>query len=266
MHRLLITGAGGNIGQKLRTRLAGFADILRLSDIVDLGEAAEGEEIVPCDLADIDAVIELVDGVDGIVHLGGASVENTFEYILNANIRGTYNIYEAARKTGKPRILFASSIHAVGFHPREQRLDGDTPFRPDCLYGVSKCFGESLASYYFDKFDIESAIVRIGSCELEPVDRRMLATWLSPEDFVRMIKDIFNAPRIANTMLYGASANKEQWWDNAHAAFIGWTPQDSSEQFREKMEASTPKPAWNDPNVVLQGGRFATAGHFEDEN
>lgn len=265
MHRLLITGAAGGLGTMLRRSLRGYADILRLSDIADLGTAAEHEELVPCDLGDFAAVRDLVDGVDGIVHLGGVSIEGAFEAILDANFRGTYHIFEAARQTAKPRILFASSNHAIGFHTRETRLDGDSPFRADSIYGVSKCYGEVLARYYFDKFDIESVSVRIGSCYEEPRDRRMLATWLSPADFTSLIKASFDAARTGAAMVYGASANREQWWDNGHAAFLGWQPKDSSEQFRAKIEAATPEPDWQDPAVVYQGGAFAAAGHFEDD-
>ena len=264
MQKLLITGAAGTLGTIVRKKLTGYVDILRLSDLADMGTAAEGEELIPCDLADFDAVKNLVDGVDGIVHLGGVSTEGTFESILDANLRGTYHVFEAARQYGKPRIMFASSNHAIGFHTREERLDRNSPLRPDSIYGVSKCFGEAMARYYYDKFSIESVCVRIGSCFDEPRDRRMLTTWLSPNDFTAMIKAIFDAPRVGAAMLYGVSANKEQWWDNTHAAFIGWTPQDSSEQFRDKVEAVTPKPIWNDPSVMFQGGGFAAAGHFEE--
>lgn len=264
MQRILLTGAAGGLGRLLRRELAGYAPILRLSDVADLGAPAAGEEVVQCDLADAGAVSALVEGCDFIIHLGGVSVEDAFEKILQANIRGTYNIFEAARKHGKPRILFASSNHAIGFHERETRLGGSSPQRPDSLYGVSKCFGEAMASYYFDKFGIENVCVRIGSCFPEPRDRRMLATWLSGGDFVRLIKRVAEAPRIGHTIVYGASDNKEQWWDNSHAAFLGWVPQDSSEPFRQKVEAATPRPDPNDPAVRYQGGSFAAAGHFED--
>ncbi len=264
MNRLLITGAAGGLGRMLREKLAGYAAVLRLSDIAELGEAGAGEEVVPCDLADAAAVDRLVEGCDGIVHLGGVSVEDRFEAILEANFRGTYNLFDAARRLGAPRILFASSNHAIGFHRREDRLDGASPFRPDSLYGLSKCFGENLGRYYYDKFGLENVAVRIGSCFPEPKDRRMLATWLSPDDFVALIKAVFEATRVGHTMVYGASANREQWWDNGHAAFLGWTPKDSSERFRAKVEAAQPRQDPEDPAVRFQGGGFAAVGHFED--
>lgn len=137
-HRLLLTGAAGNLGKVLRERLPKYADSLRLSDISNLGEARTGEEIVPCNLADAKAVDALVAGTDAIVHLGGVSVERPFEEILPANIAGTYNLYEAARRHGVRRIVFASSNHTIGFYKQGEVIDSTVPTKPDGYYGLSK--------------------------------------------------------------------------------------------------------------------------------
>jgi uronate dehydrogenase len=259
MKRLLITGAAGGLGSLARRRLTGLADILRLSDIADLGTAAAHEEIVPCQLADFHQVKTLVEGCDGIVHFGGVSVERSWEEILPANIQGTYNIYEAARLCGVPRIFFASSNHAIGFYRRETRIDANDPVRPDSLYGVSKCFGEALAHYYWDKYGIETAAVRIGSCFPEPKDHRMMATWLSEDDLVALIERVFYAPKLGYATVFGASDNEEQWWDNRCAGYLGWRPKDSSEQFRAKIDANCEKPGRDAPVNRYQGGSFAVA-------
>jgi uronate dehydrogenase len=264
MTRILMTGAAGGLGTAMRQELQGWVDTLRLSDIADMGQPAEGEEIVPCDLADLDAVKKLVEGVDGIIHFGGISIEDTFENILNANFRGTYHIYEAARKMGCSRIIFASSNHAIGFHKRDTLLDDKSPQRPDSIYGLSKCYGENLAQYYHDKFGVETISIRIGSSFPEPKDRRMLSTWLSFRDLANLIKAVFAAPYVGCNIVYGASNNPSGWWDNSHAAFLGWNPQDSSKQFKEKILAKTEQQRADDPAVIYQGGGFAAKGHFED--
>jgi len=259
MKRLLITGAAGGLGSLARRRLTGLAETLRLSDIADLGKAAAHEEIVPCDLADFAKVKALVDGCDGIVHFGGVSVERSWEEILPANVAGTYNIYEAARLNGVKRVFFASSNHAIGFYKRETRIDATDPVRPDSLYGVSKCFGEALARYYYDKYRVETAVVRIGSCFPEPKDHRMMATWLSENDLVALIERVFTAPKLGYVTVFGASDNEEQWWDNRCAGFLGWRPKDSSEQFRAKIDASCEKPESEAPVNRYHGGAFAIA-------
>lgn len=268
LERLLITGAGGNLGQLARARLGHLARTLRLSDIGEMDPAGANEEVVSCDLADFAAVEKLVEGCDGILHLGGMSVENTFEVILEANIRGLYNVYEAARRASrsgtKPRVLFASSNHTIGFHTRDTRLDASAPLRPDSLYGVSKCFGEAVARLYFDKFGIETAIVRIGSCFEEPRDPRMLATWLSPDDFMALIERVFTVPRLGCPIIYGASNNEESWWDNSHVAWLGWRPKDNAEKFRSRFSSDRLRQGGETPAVIFQGGGFAEKGHFED--
>ncbi|EPX87641.1 Nucleoside-diphosphate-sugar epimerase [Rubellimicrobium thermophilum DSM 16684] len=256
MERLLITGAAGNLGRVMRRRLASRARVLRLSDIADLGPAAPHEELMPCDLADEAAVHRLVAGCDAILHLGGISVEDRFERILQANIRGVYNLYEAARAHGQPRIIFASSNHTVGFYPQDQRLDATVPFRPDGLYGVSKCFGEALARLYFEKFGQETALVRIGSCFEEPRDHRMLSTWLSHDDFESLIDCILRVPRLGCPVIWGVSANAAAWWDNGAVAYLGWTPRDNAERFRDRIEQNMPRPAPDSPLAIFQGGRF----------
>lgn len=264
MKRVLITGAAGNLGKAMRVALANWATELRLSDIAPVTDLLPNEEFVQCDLGDADAVMSLVQGCDGIVHFGGVSTENTFDNILNGNIKGAYNLYETARKHGVKRIFFASSNHVIGFHDRETLLDAKCEMRPDSVYGLSKGFGELLAQYYYDKFGIESALVRIGSCFPKPLNRRMLSTWLSEGDLADLIKKVYAADRLGCTVVYGVSNNPSTWWDNRHAKFLGWTPKDSSAVFENEAYLQEEKADPNDPAVRFQGGPFAKAGHFED--
>ncbi len=261
--RLLLTGAAGGLGRELRQRLKPHCDTLRLSDMADLGAAAAGEELVPARLEDADAVLALLAGVDAVVHLGGVSTEQPWAPILQANIIGVYNLYEAARKQGVKRVVFASSNHVTGFYRQDQVIDARDPVRPDGLYGVSKAFGENLSRFYFDRYGIETVCVRIGSSFPEPRDRRMLATWLSYGDLERLVLACLTAPLAGHTVLFGMSDNTTTWWDNRLAAHIGYRPQDSSEPFRAAAQARQPQPDTTDPVVIYQGGGFVRAGPFE---
>ncbi|QND45250.1 NAD(P)-dependent oxidoreductase (plasmid) [Rhizobium lusitanum] len=261
---LLITGAAGGVGQALRPLLSQIAETIVLSDIVAVDDLRSNERFVACDLADRAGVDALLQGVDGIIHLGGVSTEKGFDLILQGNIIGLYNLYEAARHAGKPRIIFASSNHTIGYYRRDERIDSTVPTRPDSLYGVSKVYGEAVASLYFDKFGQETLSVRIGSCFPEPRNSRMLATWFSVRDFLSLCGRAFETPRLGHTIVYGASNNDEQWWDNRNAAFLGWKPQDSAAAWREQISANTAPEDPTDPAVIYQGGGFAAAGHPED--
>ncbi len=264
MKRLLITGAAGGLGSMCRNRLTHLAKILRLSSRSDLGTPEPHEEIVRCDLADKAAVEDLVEGCDGIVHLGGQAKEASWEVIRSANIDGMFNLYEGARKHGVKRILFASSNHAIGFHRQTERLDASAPARPDGLYGVSKVFGEALASMYHDKFAIETACVRIGSCFPEPTNHRMLATWMSYDDFVRLVERVFTVPVLGCPIIYGASDNDASWWDNSAVSYLGWRPQDNSEAHRARLDAAMSPPRPDAPDAIYQGGRFTAFGIHEN--
>lgn len=262
-HRLLLTGAAGGLGQALRSRLKANCKVLRLSDLAELGEAGDGEELVTADLADADAVKTMVKDVNAIVHLGGVSVEGPFGPILQANILGLYNLYEAARIHGVSRIVFASSNHVTGYYRQGETIDAAAPPRPDGLYGVSKAFGEDLSRFYFDRYGIETACVRIGSSFAEPKDRRMLATWLSHDDLHRLITACLTTPVLGHSIIFGMSDNAVTWWDNRLARHIGYQPQDSSDVFREAVYARTPEPDLKDPAVQFQGGGFVKVGPFE---
>ncbi|ABM57007.1 NAD-dependent epimerase/dehydratase family protein [Verminephrobacter eiseniae] len=258
--RLLLTGAAGVLGRQLRPRLKAHCCLLRVSDIADLGSAAPGEELHPARLEDADAMSRLLEGVQAVVHLGGVSTEQPWEAILQANIIGAYNLYEAARKQAVPRVVFASSNHVTGFYRRDQVVGLDDPARPDGLYGLSKTFGEDLARLYFDRYGIETVCLRIGSALPEPHDRRTLATWISYDDLERLVVASLTAPMVGHSIIYGVGDNAVGWWDNHLARHIGYQPQDSSERFRSRIESSEPPPDMTDPATIYQGGIFVRSG------
>jgi len=261
--RLLLTGAAGALGRVLRPRLRRLCRVLRASDVAAMDPAGEGEEVVTAALEDAAAIERLVAGVDAIVHLGGVSVEGPFEPILQANIIGMHNLYEAARRHGVRRIVFASSNHVTGFYRQDEVIDPRMPVRPDGYYGLSKAFGENLSRFYFDRYGIESVCLRIGSSFPEPKDRRMLATWLSYDDLERLVVASLTAPVVGHSVIYGLSDNTTRWWDNTSAAHLGYRPADSSEPYRAAAEARQPRLDMADPATRYQGGGFVTKGPYE---
>jgi uronate dehydrogenase len=260
---LLLTGAAGGLGRVLRPRLRARCSLLRVSDVAPMEAAVAGEELVPAALEDRAAVDALLAGMDAVVHLGGISTEQPFDAILQANIVGAYNLYEAARRHGVKRIVFASSNHVTGFYRQDEVVDTRAPVRPDGYYGLSKAFGENLSRFYFDRYGIETVCLRIGSSFPEPKDRRMLATWLSYDDLERLVVASLTAPVVGHSIVYGMSDNTTTWWDNTFGRHIGFRPQDSSEPFRASREAAQPTPDPSDPAVLYQGGAFVRMGPFE---
>ena len=256
MKKLLMTGAAGNMGTALRSRISPLADELLLSDLEEIEVSTTHETYMRCDLADAEAVDALMCDVDAIIHLGGVASEAPFDMLMSANIVGTYNLYEAARRHGVKRILLASTNHVVGFYRQDQYVDPSMPMRPDGLYAVSKCYSEALARLYYDKFGIETAIVRVGACWPEPTTIRMLSLWLSFDDLAALVERVFIAPKLGCPVIFGASANSASWWDNSSVSYLGWQPQDNAERFRsecERIHRETGAPA---SDRIFQGGRF----------
>lgn len=252
--RILLTGAAGRIGSVVRHGLRGRYPVVRLLDVTAIPDAEEGEEVVTADLRDLPAVEAAMADVDAVVHLGAISREAAFPEICEHNIVGTYHVFEAARLHGATRVIYASSNHATGFYRESDRIGPDAPVRPDTHYGVSKVFGEALARLYADKFGLQSACLRIGSCRPRPQARRELATWLSHRDAVQLVRCCIDVPELGFAIVYGVSANTRGWWDNPEADRIGYRPVDDAEDFAAELPADD---ADSGPEEArFQGGPF----------
>ena len=261
MKTILITGAAGNVGSHLRRELAGRYN-LRLSDIVPVKAMSPGEKQARGDVAKMADMLRVTKGVDAVVHLGGFSAEGPWESILHANIIGCYNVFEAARRNGVKRVLFASSNHAAGFYKRDVKIDHRVYPRPDSRYGVSKAFGEQIGSLYADKYGLEVFCMRIGNVNPVPPDKRRLSIWISPRDLARLVSVGIENPNISFEIVYGVSDNKRSWYDNSNARRLGYLPQDDAEIYAAEVLAKD-KPG--DPRIEMyQGGTFVLAEYGGD--
>ena len=253
MKTVLITGATGDVGTHLARELAGKYK-LRLSDKRPL----KAKNFMKADISKMSDALRITKGVDAIVHLGGYSVEGPWESILQANIIGCYNVFEAARRNGVKRILFPTSNHAVGFYRRDQTIDHRVYPKPDSRYGVSKVFGEALGSLYADKYGMEVYMMRIGNVNPVPIDKRRLSIWFSPRDLAQLVSIGIDRPGIKFEIVYGISGNKRAWYDNSNAKRLGYQPQDDSEVHAQEVLARE-KPSNDEIAETHQGGIFCTA-------
>lgn len=259
MRRVLLTGASGGIGTRLRRLLKPLYPELILSDLREPDGLGKDETFIKADLADLAAVRAAVDGVDGIVHLGGYSIEGPWDTILSANIAGTYNVFEAARTAGVKRVVFASSNHVVGFYPRSRTIGIDAHVLPDTRYGVSKAFGEAVAALYACKHGVGALCIRIGNVDDQPVDERRLAIWLKPEDLVSLIRIGLERPGLVYEIVYGMSDNTRAWWDNSRARELGYRPEGRAEDHVETAMAAQRKIAPDPVADAFQGGVFCSS-------
>jgi uronate dehydrogenase len=207
-------------------------------------------------MTDLAAMERLLDGADGLVHLGGQSVEGDWDTVLNANIIGLRNTYEAARLQGCRRIIFATTNHVVGFYRRQQTIDHTAMPRPDSRYGVSKAFGEALGRLYADKHGLRFLNIRIGNVGEKPLDVRRLSIWISPRDLTQLIQIGLTHPDIHFEVVYGASRNARAWWDNSNAERLGYRPEDEAEDHAEVAHAASLAQPDDPITAQFQGGTF----------
>jgi hypothetical protein len=230
---------------------------LRLLDITPI-EAGPGEEAVTASVTDLAALTAASEGADAIIHLGGIATEGSWQDILEININGTYNVFEAARRAGVSRVIFASSNHAVGFTTRSDFPVADYKFpAPDTFYGVSKVAGEGLAALYYHRYGIQSVCVRILSCFERPLSLRMLSTWLSPDDAGQLFDACLTVDDPGFRVVFGVSANTRGGWvslDEARA--IGYEPRDDAEVYAPDLIAEFGPPDPDDPIFRYLGGEF----------
>ena len=262
---ILLTGAAGALGEQLRETLSQTCDYLRISDKTNLDKKFDNEEIQQADLSSAEAISKLTKNIDCVVHMGGQSIEGSWDNVLNSNIIGMYNLYEGCRKNNVKRVIWASSVHTVGFYPRAEVIDNRAMPRPDSNYGLSKVFGESLAQYYWDKYKLETVSIRIYSCVAEPKDHRMLSTWLSYKDLRSLVISCINTPSVKHSIIFGVSNNDSILVDNKYAKHIAYKPKDNGEDFRKKIEDNEGFIDSKDPLITTHGGYFVSAGHFDDD-
>jgi uronate dehydrogenase len=253
--RVLVAGAAGSIGRTLMTGLLAHDHEPVGLDLVPAPAGHEGAWHT-ADVADPDAALAAVGAqpLDAVVHLAGIPDETDLAGALTSHVLTTAALLDAMLVAQVPRIVYASSNHAVG---RTPRTDGPLTIgarpRPDTFYGVGKVAAEGLLSLYADRYGIDAVACRIGSFLPRPETTRHLATWLSPDDCVRMFEAALTAPAPGFAVLYGISRNTRAWWDLEPGEALGYEPQDDAERFADTV-ALGPQ---DDAEAAYVGGPFA---------
>ena len=257
MKKIVLTGAAGRLGSYLREPLSKMADQLLSTDISnDIGSLYDNETFVKADLAEMSEIKPLMKDADMVVHFGAYVDEGPFEKLWGPNFVGSYNVWEAARLAGVKRVIYASSIHAVGMYPRNQFIGVDVPHRPDGFYGLAKCFTEDLGRMYWEKSGLEAVCLRIYSAAAV-VSSRSLSTWLSYDDLIQLVTRAIDTPTVGFTISYGISNNDRAVVDNSAATYLGYKPKDNAEQYADEILANSPPSDPQDLAQMCHGGPFA---------
>lgn len=256
--KIVLTGAAGRLGSYLREPLAKMGTSLVSTDIVDdIGKLYPGESFMQADLANLDDMMKVTQDADIIVHFGAFVDEGPFDKLLGPNFIGAYNVWEAAFQNGLRRVVYASSIHAVGMYPKNEFIGIDVPHRPDTFYGLAKCFSEDLGRMYWEKRGLECVCMRILSCA-QVTNPRAVGSWLSYDDLIHLVECSISTPITGFSVVYGVSNNDRAPVDNSGASHLGYRPKDNAEQFAEAVYAEAGPLDPQDPGNFLQGGPFAS--------
>ena len=243
MKVLAITGGAGRISTALRPRLREDYR-LRLLDVREpVTTLAADEEFQRIDVAGLPAVEAAFDGVDAVLHLAAQpSTSATWTAVLKDNVDATHSVFEAARRRGIAKVVFASTNHVVGFYNLERAWPIDTrvPIRPDSLYGVSKACGEALARYYADAFDMSIICLRIGwFTTRQPSMPALNPLWISARDLTQIVLLSIQSSRRFG--IYNATSNNAQaHWDLQSAREeLGYAPEDDVSTIALQTETTT---------------------------
>ncbi len=234
--RVLVTGAAGRIGSYFAENSHHKYD-LRLTDLAfgDRREAlAACGELLEGGLDDLAFLKRACDGIDTLVHMAGnANSAAVWSDLLATNIVGAYQACVAARAAGCRRIVFASSIHAVSGYPPDVQVKTSEPSNPGDLYGVTKCFGESLGRYLSSQEGVSFIALRIGafqprSAAQDPGKLDLLNDFVSRRDLNQLINRCIDAPdTLRYAIFHGLSNNTFKRLDISDAReLVGYAPED----------------------------------------
>lgn len=231
--KVLITGAAGLVGSQLR-KFWGDIFELRLADIKPIDNLAAYEEFVEMDITKYDEFLAACAGVDTVVHLAADRSPSAefYKTLLDLNIIGCYNGFEAVRAAGCRRIVFASSINAILGYRYKERTFPHSPIFPLNVYGATKCFGEALGQVYVHQHGLSCIMVRLSSPRFDqdgdwdPADSNDM---LSPRDNAQLFRRCVEVENVDFAIVHGASRHQSEWMDLEETSqLLGYEPQDGT--------------------------------------
>jgi uronate dehydrogenase len=257
-----ITGAAGTVGTVLRHELADMGYECLLMDLKPITDLRSNERFEQVDMNDQPLMTKVLSGCHAIIHLAACTTDAPWVDQVKLSIEGTISVFDAARDAGISRIIYSSSHHVVGFHPRGGPLNHQAVLLPDSRYAVGKSFGESIGAFYACKYDMHVFCIRIGNLNTRPIDRRRLGGWISGRDFGQLVKIGLEHQDFVFEIVYGISDATGRDYDNSRAYALGYCPQDRVESWIAQVLAEDPSPPRGSddalkPSEITLGGQFS---------
>jgi len=250
--KVLVTGASGLIGGLVLKNLNDKYEFSALNR-----SKLEGVPNLCADICDADAIKPAFNGIHSVLHLAAATygLTDDWDATMAITVRGTLNVFEAAREAGVKRIVHMSSgctqlayewadkspYGTLANGPDDEipesweMVDRTWPVRPDSPYAIGKIFGENLGQYYADKYGISTLVIRLGAVNENdrPQLRRQYPGYLSQSDCLQVIDKCLGAPDDLMFDIFDAiSENKYRWRSTDHTKEVmGWKPTGCAENY-----------------------------------
>ena len=263
--KVMITGIVGTIGTIVADHIQDDHEVLG----VDLRES-DRPNTTQIDLADsADELAKTFEGVDVVLHLAADRRHEpwiSWDELMRPNIIATANVYTAAHKAGVRRVVFASSMHAVGgyelIEPYASIVNGNyegidrnkvelvkglgQDAKPDSEYSASKVFGESLGKYFAEFEEMEGLVIRVGTVHPNNKpgsDSRSWVSYFSRNDIPGYFRACIEKKDVTYDILYGSSNNDWKVYDTPYAFnYLGFQPSDNAESHRSSPNAPDDAP------------------------
>ena len=238
--RLLVTGAAGRVAGQLLPGLADHYEV-RLTDRTDGGDATVGPGLVVGELTDRDLLDDLLDGVDAVVHLAGnPDPDAPWSQLREPNVEAFTVLLNAAHRHEVQRVVFASSVHAMGVYEglRQWPIDASWPPAPCCAYGATKAFDEALARAYAYRSPMSLIGLRFGLCSPTPSDAEAVAGWTGPADLQQIILQALQTDVTFGVYHAMSWPSRQRWNLEATMRELGYQPDREGEHPDEAAGAA----------------------------
>lgn len=163
---VLVTGASGEVGRGVVPLLEREFDLRLLA----LDAPGDDPRRVQADLLDWNALTQAMNGVQAVLHLAvapghaGLYEDDAFnDRRFDVNVKGTYHVFETARRAGVRRVVHVSSLMVVWGHGMNALVPGNAEPRPHGTYALTKLLGEQLAQHYAQAHGMEVLVLRIAA-------------------------------------------------------------------------------------------------------
>lgn len=229
--RILLTGAAGLVGRHLAAYLAPRHELVLAG--LHPGPGSEWRRVDVTQVGEVEAACR---GVDAVIHLAIASGhEGEYEddafnsHRFDVNVKGTYNVFEAARRQGVGRVVYTSSLTVVWGYGADEPVGAEAEARPVGTYAITKHLGEVIARDYHQRFGLPAVCLRIAKPldpGTTPPGETIRPQWIAMPELCRAYELAVTVPGLEFEIIHLVGESSRRRWDLSRARDrLGYVPE-----------------------------------------